>query len=82
MARAFPQEQEAFADDERVSFSKESKTYILEDDEGNEWEWLEGPQKWSKTVRSIPRVESSDRLWPASLPPCHTTNASGHRPLT
>lgn len=67
-SRAFPQEEEAFADDERISYSKESKSYILEDEEGNEWEWLQGPQKWSKTVRiSRPSVHLSDRLWPAPM---------------
>lgn len=73
--RAFPQEPEAFADDDRVSFSRESKSYILEDDEGNEWEWLEGPQKWSKTVRFLPSCPSlsnspMDRLWPAYISRC------------
>lgn len=60
----FPQEPETFADDERISFSKESKTYILEDGDGNEWEWLEGPKKWSKTVRiSRLSVYVDDGLW-------------------
>ncbi|CZT23153.1 uncharacterized protein RCC_08863 [Ramularia collo-cygni] len=39
----FPEEQVAFADDDCISLSKESETYILEDAEGIEGEWLQGP---------------------------------------
>lgn len=56
--RAFPQDPDSFPDDPRVSFSKQTQTYILEDDDGNEWEWLPGPQKWSKTVRITFRPSS------------------------
>lgn len=47
----FPSNPDEFSADHRISYSKESKTFLLEDENGEEWEWLSGPSKWSKTVR-------------------------------
>lgn len=47
----FPENPEDFDDDNRISYSKQLQSYLLEDENGEEWEWLQGPAKWSKTVR-------------------------------
>ena len=47
----FPRNPEEFADDNRISFSKEADTYILEDTNGEEWEWNKLWSKWVATVR-------------------------------
>ncbi len=47
----FPDNPEEFDHDHRISYSKQSSTYILEDEFGEEWEWLAGPSKWTKSVR-------------------------------
>ncbi|EME87425.1 uncharacterized protein MYCFIDRAFT_75283 [Pseudocercospora fijiensis CIRAD86] len=46
----FPSNPEDFDADNRIAFSKETKSYLLEDENGEEWEWLPGPAKWSKTM--------------------------------
>ncbi|KAF7184964.1 Splicing factor U2AF-associated protein 2 [Pseudocercospora fuligena] len=46
----FPSNPEDFDADNRIAFSKETKSYLLEDENGEEWEWLAGPAKWSKTM--------------------------------
>lgn len=65
----FPSNPEEFDHDERISYSKISQTYLLEDENGEEWEWLSGPSKWSKTVRihqNAVHQSMCDRLWPAT----------------
>ncbi|KAF2722842.1 hypothetical protein K431DRAFT_283668 [Polychaeton citri CBS 116435] len=42
----FPNRIEEFANDERVAFSKDANRYILEDEDGNEWDWFEKDNKW------------------------------------
>ena len=64
----FPNDPDTFDRDDRISYSKQDGRFLLEDEEGDEWEWLTGPGKWSKTVRtSRYPVHHVDRLWPASL---------------
>lgn len=46
----FPADPDDFDSDPRISYSKENSSYLLEDENGDEWEWLAGPSKWSKTV--------------------------------
>lgn len=52
---AFPQTQEDFEQDPRVSYSRLDSKYILEDDDGSEWEWDESAARWMPSVRSPPR---------------------------
>ena len=47
---AFPQTTEQFETDPRVSFSQLSETWILEDDDGQEWEWNDTFKKWGVSV--------------------------------
>ena len=64
----FPTEEEDFVNDERISLDRVTQSYKLEDEKGNEWEWLEKPRKWVPVVRTsqIP-VRVIDRLWPACM---------------
>lgn len=48
----FPSEVDEFAADDRISYSKQLKTYVLEDEQGQEWEWLAAHSKWTQTVCS------------------------------
>ena len=65
----FPTDQDEFNDDERVSFDQITQTYKLEDEQGEEWEWLEKPGKWVPVVRKSqnPVLAKVDRLWPAYI---------------
>lgn len=47
----FPTDPAEFDDDSRIAYSHPNKTYLLEDENGEEWEWLPSVSKWSKTVR-------------------------------
>ena len=64
----FPTDREELKDDDRVLFDQITQTYKLEDERGEEWEWLEKPGKWVPVVR-IPQnpVHAIDRLWPAYI---------------
>ncbi|KAK5115984.1 hypothetical protein LTR62_000440 [Meristemomyces frigidus] len=44
--KPFPNDPEAFDGDERISFSKAGGTYLLEAEDGSEWEWQERAEKW------------------------------------
>jgi len=46
----FPQSPSAFDDDPRVSFSRLDDKYILETDEGNEYEWDSDLKRWVPVV--------------------------------
>jgi HIV Tat-specific factor 1 len=46
----FPQSPSAFDDDRRVSFSKLDDKYILESDEGTEYEWDSALRRWIPVV--------------------------------
>ena len=62
----FPTAKEEFGEDERISFDQVSQSYKLEDDNGNEWEFIESRGKWVPVVRNPQTpVLSIDRLWPA-----------------
>ena len=65
---AFPTDPDTFEDDDRISFDKVSQTHKLEDENGEEWEWLARPAKWVPVVR-ISSLLSSPRqaLWPAYI---------------
>lgn len=54
----FPQSPSAFDADERVSFSRLDSKFILETEEGNEYEWDSDLKKWVPVVGSsfIPRL--------------------------
>ncbi|KAK5741357.1 hypothetical protein LTR17_004064 [Elasticomyces elasticus] len=42
----FPMESANFDADHRISYSKKDQTYLLEAEDGNEWEWLASRSKW------------------------------------
>lgn len=64
----FPTDLLEFKNDERISFDQVSQSHKLEDENGEEWEFLEGPSKWVPVVCNfqIP-VLAIDRLWPAYI---------------
>lgn len=47
----FPTDTDDFDQDDRVSFDKVTGTHKLEDENGEEWEWLAKPGKWVPVVR-------------------------------
>lgn len=49
----FPQSPSAFDGDERVSFSRLDNMFILETDEGNEYEWDGDLKRWVPVVGSL-----------------------------
>lgn len=54
---AFPQTPDDFDRDPRVSFSKLNNKWILENDDGSEWEYDDIRQKWMPSVRSCPQLD-------------------------
>lgn len=48
---AFPQHPKDFNDDPRVAYSKLDDKWLLEDDDGQEFEWMEHLKKWIPVVR-------------------------------
>ncbi|KAL1585237.1 hypothetical protein WHR41_05893 [Cladosporium halotolerans] len=42
----FPYDVQDFEADTRINFSKDTKNYILEDENGEEWEWFPRTSKW------------------------------------
>jgi hypothetical protein len=52
----FPQSPSDFDDDPRISFSKLDEKYLLETDEGNEFEWDSALRRWVPVVgiKSLP----------------------------
>ncbi|KXT03997.1 hypothetical protein AC578_9301 [Pseudocercospora eumusae] len=72
----FPSDPEDFDTDKRIAYSKETKSYLLEDENGEEWEWLKGPAKWTKTMnedlvkqqQEIYKVDGVDENAPAFDP--------------
>ncbi|KAK4508319.1 hypothetical protein PRZ48_002057 [Zasmidium cellare] len=48
--KPFPYDQESFGDDERISFSKVANKFILEDENGIEWEWHPTVERWTQTI--------------------------------
>ena len=51
---SFPQNPEEFDADARVSFSKLDQKYILEADDGQEYEFDEALKRWVPVVRLYP----------------------------
>lgn len=47
----FPHVQEEFDKDDRISFSKLDNKWILEEEDGTEWEYSEQLNKWIQSVR-------------------------------
>ncbi|ETN36549.1 uncharacterized protein HMPREF1541_08827 [Cyphellophora europaea CBS 101466] len=70
----FPQSPSAFDDDPRVSFSRLDDKYILETDEGNEYEWDSDLKRWVPVLdqelldqqAAVYRVEGVDENAPAA----------------
>ena len=56
----FPQDPSDFDSDPRISFSKLDDKYILETDDGNEFEWNSVLKRWIQTVR--PRFTTQCRF--------------------
>lgn len=48
----FPEDPDSFNDDDRIAWSNADKTYILQDENGEEWEWKESVRKWISSVRT------------------------------
>jgi HIV Tat-specific factor 1 len=48
----FPSNPGDFDSDTRISFSKTANNYILEDENGEEWEWFPRLSKWVPMVRN------------------------------
>ena len=64
----FPKDKADFGDDERISFDQVTQSYKLEDDNGNEWEYIDSRSKWVPVVRNLQNpVLAIDRLWPAYM---------------
>jgi hypothetical protein len=49
----FPRSPSEFDDDPRISFSKLDEKYLLETDEGNEYEWDSALRRWVPVVGNI-----------------------------
>lgn len=49
----FPQDPSDFDSDPRISFSKLDDKFILETDDGNEFEWDTALKRWIQTVRRL-----------------------------
>ena len=46
----FPRKEEDFAEDHRISYSKDLGTYTLEHENGSEYEWNASIQNWFELV--------------------------------
>ncbi len=51
---SFPQSPEEFDADPRISFSKISNTFVLEADDGSEYEYDDALKRWVPVVRPHP----------------------------
>ena len=49
--KAFPKLLEQFGEDPRVSYSKLDGKWILEDEDGSEWEFNDNLMRWMPSVR-------------------------------
>ena len=66
MSRApFPSNPEEFDVDDRISYSKASETYVLEDERGDEWEWLSKTNKWAPVVCNLQAPDPDRLVWRA-----------------
>lgn len=65
----FPFDPADFNSDDRVSYDTVTESHKLEDEAGEEWEWLPKPAKWVPVVCYPDLCPSNlDRLWPCTLP--------------
>ena len=55
---SFPQNPEDFDGDPRVSFSKVDNKFILEADDGQEYEFDNGLKRWVPVVRPHPLIKT------------------------
>lgn len=46
----FPSDPVDFDNDDRVSYDQVTQSHKLEDEAGEEWEWLPKPAKWTRVV--------------------------------
>lgn len=60
----FPHRKEAFLQDPRISYYNEDDKYILEDSNGDEWEWVDRTSKWVPAVCNT-LLRFSVRTYPA-----------------
>lgn len=60
---AFPHTPDDFEQDPRVSFSKLENKYILENDDGSEWEWNDAAQRWIPLVGITPSCATNLDAW-------------------
>lgn len=51
----FPTEPSSFAEDERISWSKLDSKYLLETEQGGEYEWDDTLRRWVAVVSTRPR---------------------------
>lgn len=51
---SFPIDPETFDQDDRISFSKLSNTYLLETEDGQEFEYDSQLRRWVAVVRLLP----------------------------
>jgi hypothetical protein len=51
--KPFPHSPDEFQHDDRVSFDKRENKWILEDQDGSEWEYSEALGKWMPSVRPL-----------------------------
>jgi len=47
----FPSDPEEFLSDERIQHFPKLNTFILQDEAGNDWQWLPKVNKWGPVVR-------------------------------
>lgn len=80
----FPSSVEDFERDPRISFSKLDSKWILEDDDGSEWEFDESLKRWIPSVRPAPAFINSLELfrqpssWQASDRTCGSLLRDGN----
>jgi HIV Tat-specific factor 1 len=67
----FPQKESDFGSDTRISYSKVDQKFILEDDDGSEWEFDASLGKWMPSVSATPSTAPSILHPPIlSVKPC------------
>lgn len=57
--RGFPHSKDDFADDERISFDTVANKFILENQDGTEWEYVEETGRWIPVVSSAGYISMS-----------------------
>jgi hypothetical protein len=62
--KAFPRDIDLFSDDKRIAYYEDDEKYILEDEDGAEWEFLTESSRWVPTVRSRSSTNPQSRQAP------------------